>query len=127
MNKLLSAGHGDAEGKQPEFRHCHNEQAVFVDDVQLRKDVKHVIQQSIARRIWLQLLDFSQDRDANEWLDSLPHSILELLWGEADREQGLTSFEYPNIFMPSGATAYSSFTTSMWRKLRVSTSASTIS
>jgi hypothetical protein len=100
---------------------------VFVDDIQLRQDVKHVILQSSARRKRLQLLDFSQDRDADEWLDSLPHSILELLWGEADREQSLTSFEYPNIFMPSGETAYSSFTTSMRQKLSVSTSASTIS
>jgi hypothetical protein len=127
MNKLLSAGHRDTEGTQPEFRHCHNEQAVFLDEIQLRQDVKHVILQSIARRIRLQLLDFSQDRDADKWLDSLPHSIRELLWGEADREQSLNSFEYPNIFMPSGETAYSSFTTSMWRKLSVSTSTSTIS
>jgi hypothetical protein len=33
----------------------------------------------------------------------------------------------PNIFMPSLEAAYSSFTTPMWRKLKVSTSASTIS
>src|SRR6185437_11834496 len=70
---------GDGVGFHRRALLHHNEQAVFVDYVQLRQDPKDVFVAMIPSCVRLQVLDLCESRTADEWSDVIPHEIMELL------------------------------------------------
>ena len=86
-DKSFASRDGNVKGIWPEFRSCDDKKAMFIDNVQLRKNPENILVSSVPTCIRLQLLDCCQGHIANEWSDPFLDGFLESFRLQADRER----------------------------------------
>lgn len=74
----LSVGDAHSESRRSKLLACDDQQAVFIEDIQLREYPDVGLFRNIVSAVRLTLLDFCQRGSANERLDKFFYPLVEL-------------------------------------------------